>query len=188
MYFGWNGILFEHDCCTLATGTGFPGVDNLGDQWYSCISSLITGHELIITCEFMHQIFFYFLQRTKVVVLGACIMVNKKCTALFWNSGLTLIKRYSSQVNHNMLLWFLFICFEIACDNNHSFGENNVCGPSGTVDSRLSTVFYTNSPNDLFISLQVTSLCSMNHQSTVSLRDPCGQSVDLGSSSGRSLN
>lgn len=31
LWLKWNP-LFEHDCRTLAIGTGFPGADNLGDQ------------------------------------------------------------------------------------------------------------------------------------------------------------
>lgn len=91
----------------------------------------------------MPWVFLYsFLQRRAGVVLGACMMVNKKCKGLLQDSVAQLSQKVVIQMVHNMLL-LISLCssLKLHVTIKIPLGENNVCGPLGIVDSIFSTVF-----------------------------------------------
>lgn len=103
----------------------------------------MTWHAFVISCEFMPWVFLYsFLQRRAGVVLGACMMVNKKRKGLLRDSVDEFSHKVVIQMVHNMLLLIsLCLSLKLHVTIKIPLGENNVCGPLGIVDSSFSTVF-----------------------------------------------
>lgn len=144
---------------------------------------LFTWHEFVISCECMHWILSVLFcpeqRKQRSEPAGWSIKNAKALSEIEW---LNSIRTLSSKWSTLCFYWFFLFCLQwkLHVTIKISFGETNVHGPSGAVDSSLSAVFWTDSPGDPFLVLPVTSLCPTHHRCMSCAKDSLGPSGGLG--------